>query len=172
LEDAHVMQAFMRRNGVACWMVRSNGVPLEEGTPMAEDGYKLFVPDKQMSQALELIRETFRYAGEAPLTGSLDLAFGGRARSVPETQLQDDPVGPEVLLWNPPVPGGLIGDAWKAGAQKCPKCGHEMAADDNFCDACGEPLRNTETETWPTCRKCGHEMPTGLSSCPTCGEIQ
>lgn len=48
--------------------------------------------------------------------------------------------------------------------EKCVKCGSELAPEQNFCPACGEPRPPKIT-----CKKCGAELKHGQAFCPNCG---
>lgn len=50
--------------------------------------------------------------------------------------------------------------------KKCPKCGHENVADNQFCEKCGNSLTNPEL---PKCPKCGAEVSLSTVFCPKCG---
>ena len=150
LEDAHVIQALMRRHGVTCWLLRANGLPTENATPLIEDGYKLFIPQPQFQQALRVFQETFHCSASAPLVGPLDLRFGGKSGTVPHSELTSDSLGPEEFIWHPPT-GDPVGDAWQTD----------------------QPTREESEDTeLPRCERCGHEIPAGASVCLRCGEIR
>ncbi|MCC8023709.1 MAG: zinc ribbon domain-containing protein [Clostridium sp.] len=59
----------------------------------------------------------------------------------------------------------------------CPKCGHKMSADSDFCMNCGSKVEkkigfiqtDVIVEKKMKCKKCGNEIPCESVFCPSCG---
>jgi len=49
--------------------------------------------------------------------------------------------------------------------KKCPKCGHTLDEDANFCSNCGYALKGPDK-----CPHCGADLPPGAKFCTKCGE--